>query len=67
MGRAVGVLAEGATEAATVLRRLLKSESDAVRLGAARALLQIGDALRLSRELEDRLATLERVWAKRHP
>jgi transposase-like protein len=40
--RAAGVLAEGMTEAAQALRRLLRSKSEAVQLKAAEALLAHG-------------------------
>jgi HEAT repeat protein len=58
--RTLGKLARGSTKAADTLRRLLKSESDSVKLGAARALLEIGSKLRESVELENRIAELER-------
>ena len=57
--RALARLADGMTEAADVLRQLLAAESEAVRLGAARSLLELGVKLREPVELEERLAALE--------
>ena len=57
--RATGKLADGMAEAGDVLRALLKAESDSVKLGACRAMLEIGVKLRESVELETRLAALE--------
>jgi hypothetical protein len=58
--RAAGRLADGMATAADTLRGLLNAESDAVKLGAARSLLELGAKLRESVELEERLANLER-------
>ena len=61
VGRAVGRLADGSTEAVAALRKLLDAGTPpAVRLGAARAILELGTKLRESVELEQRLADLER-------
>jgi transposase-like protein len=58
--RALGYMAEGAVSGALVLRQLcLKATSETVKLGAARALLELGNRLRESVELEARLAALE--------
>ena len=58
--RAVAMLAEAGTEAVGTLRALLdEGTPPAVRLGAARAVLELGTKLRESEELEERLATLE--------
>src|SRR5262245_66356005 len=58
--RAAAILAEGMAEGAAVLRQLaLEGRSEAVRLGAARALLELGVRLRESVELEQRVAALE--------
>jgi hypothetical protein len=46
-------------EAADVLRALLRSESEAVRLAAARSMLQLGSELRAASEVEERLRALE--------
>lgn len=59
VARALGHLADGMAEAAETLRALLKAESESVRLGAARSLLELGNKLRESVELEERLAALE--------
>jgi hypothetical protein len=45
--------------AAGTLAKLLDAEKESVRLGAARALLELGVKLRESVELEQRLAALE--------
>jgi transposase-like protein len=60
VARATGRMADGMTEAADQLRELLTAESESVRLGAARSLLELGVKLRESTELEERLADLER-------
>lgn len=57
--RSLGRMADGMGEAADVLRQLLAAESESVRLGAARSLLELGVRLRESVELERRLAELE--------
>jgi len=57
--RSLGRLADGMSEAADVLRKLLAAESESVRLGAARSLLELGVKLRESVELEQRLCALE--------
>jgi HEAT repeat protein len=57
--RALGRLADGMAEAAETVRALLQAESESVRLGAARSLLELGNKLRESVELEERLAALE--------
>jgi hypothetical protein len=60
IGRALGKLADGMTEAADVLRQLLAGQTPpAVRLGAARSILELGVKLRESVELEQRVAALE--------
>jgi HEAT repeat protein len=59
VGRALGRMADGMSEAADVLRQLLAAESETVRLGAARSLLELGVKLRESVELEARLQALE--------
>jgi HEAT repeat protein len=52
-------MADGMAEAADVLRQLLAARSESVRLGAARALLELGVKLREGVELEERLRALE--------
>jgi len=59
VGRAVGELADGMTDAAKTLRELLTCVSLAVRLGAARSLLEIGVKVREALELEERVRVLE--------
>lgn len=59
VGRALGTLADGMAAAARTLRDLLEWESGAVRLGAARSLLELGAKLRDSVELEERVRQLE--------
>jgi hypothetical protein len=62
IGRAVGRLVDGMSEAADVLRSLLAEDVKAsVRLGAARASLELPVKLHESTELEARLAALERA------
>jgi hypothetical protein len=58
--RALGRLADGMASAAETLGFLCrKGKSEQVRLGAARALLELGVKLRESVELEQRIAALE--------
>jgi hypothetical protein len=57
--RATAKMADGMAEAADELRALLKAEGESVRLGACRALLELGAKLRESVEFEKRLANLE--------
>lgn len=59
LSRAMGRLANDSVAAAHTLRRLLHAESEAVRLGAARAILELGTRLREVVELEQRIAALE--------
>jgi hypothetical protein len=61
VGRALGKMADGMAEAAGVLRQLLGADREAVRLGAARALLELGTRLRESVELEERIRALEQA------
>jgi hypothetical protein len=56
---AVGQLADASTAAVATLRALLEAEADTVKLGAARAILEMGTKLRESVELEARIAALE--------
>ena len=63
IGRAVGVLARVSTAAAATLAGLLKAESESVRLGAARSILELAVKLRESEELEQRIAALEEQTA----
>jgi hypothetical protein len=60
VSRTAGTLTAAATEAVRTLLELLKSSaSDAVRLGAARAVLEMGMKVREAADLEERLAALE--------
>jgi|SRR5450631_88895 hypothetical protein len=59
VGRALGKMADGMASAASTLRKLLKAENESVRLGACRALLELGVKLRESVEQEQRLAEIE--------
>ena len=57
--QAVGRLADASAAAVTTLRALLGADSESVRLGACRAILDLGLKLRESEELERRIAALE--------
>lgn len=59
VGRAVGKLADASSDAAEALQRLLRARSEAVRLGAARAILELGCRLREAEEFAARIAALE--------
>jgi hypothetical protein len=59
VSQSVGTLARIASAAAITLGLLLKAESESVRLGAARAILELGCKLRESEELEARIQALE--------
>ena len=67
IARAVGVLARLSSSAATTLGQLLKAESEAVRLGACRAILELAVKMRDAEELEARLAALEQQAAMPPP
>jgi hypothetical protein len=56
---ALGRLVDGMGLAADTLRALLKAKSETVKLGAARAMLELGVKLRESVELVQRIADLE--------
>ena len=60
LSRATGKMADGMSDAAATLRKLLKAKSEGVRLGACRAMLELGVKLRDSVELEERFAEVER-------
>jgi hypothetical protein len=59
VSRALGRLADASVEAVDTLRGLLGADSPSARLGAARSILELGNKLRESVELEQRLAALE--------
>ena len=52
-------MADAAGEAAATLRGLLGARNELVRLGAARAILELGVRLREAGELAERIAILE--------
>jgi len=61
VSRTAGTLTAAAGEAVRTLLELLRSTaSAAVRLGAARAVLELGMKIRESTDLEERLSTLEK-------
>ena len=65
IGQALGRMADGMSEGADVLRALLAAESESVRLGACRTMLELGVKLRESVELEERLAVLEQRFEEK--
>jgi hypothetical protein len=65
VARALGRMADGMATAADTLRALLGADSENVRLGAARALLELGVKLRESVELQERLQALEKLVASK--
>jgi hypothetical protein len=65
IAQALGRMADGMADAADKLWQLLAAKSEAVQLGACRALLELGVKLRESVELEQRLATLEQLAQER--
>ena len=56
---ALGRMTDGMAEASDSLRDLLSAESESVRLGACRAMLELGVKLRDQVDLEDRVRELE--------
>jgi hypothetical protein len=63
VAQALGGVADGMADAAATLRALLGADSENVRLGAARALLELGVKLRENVELQERLQALEKLVA----
>ena len=61
IGQALGRMANGMTEAADVLRALLKADAETVRLGAARSLLDLGVKLRDAVVLQEKVKELETI------
>src|SRR5215210_1077734 len=57
--RAVARIGAASTLAADTLRKLLKAQSETVRLGAARAILELGSKLREQEDLAERVRALE--------
>ncbi len=66
VGQAVGMLVEAGSAAVQTLKELLSSQSDSVRLGAARSILELGVKLRESTELAARVAELEAIAEDNH-
>jgi hypothetical protein len=62
--RAAGHLAAGATEASITLRNLLGSDSEKVRLAAAKTIIEGVLKVRDATEFEERLTTLEKLAAE---
>jgi hypothetical protein len=65
VAQALGGVADGMADAAATLRALLGADRESVRLGAARALLELGVKLRDSVELQERLQALEKLVASK--
>lgn len=65
--RASGQLAEGTTKAVQTLSRLLEGESEQVRLGAARAILDLAGRYRELVEISERVARLEELLEADEP
>lgn len=65
VSRALGKMANGMADAADKLRQLLAAKSEAVQLGACRAMLELTVKLREVVDFEQRLADLERAIQKR--
>ncbi len=61
VARSVGMLADASSEAVATLKGLLRAESESVKLGAARSVLEIGTKLRESVELTAEVAELKRI------
>jgi hypothetical protein len=64
VARAQGKTADGMAEAADVLRALLSARSDTVKLGACRALLEMGTRIHESVNLTQRMAAVETALGK---
>ncbi len=61
--RSLGRMADGMAEAAGVLRALLAAESESVRLGAARSMLELSVKLREAVDFDERLRAVEEADA----
>ncbi len=59
--QAIGIAAVGMAEATVVLRMLMQKGKDSIKLGAARALLQVGDRMWNSEQLSLKLKELDRI------
>jgi hypothetical protein len=65
--RTVGTLTAAGSESVRTLLELVKPAAPyAVRLGAARAMLELGNKLREAVDLEERLAALEERLEEQH-
>jgi hypothetical protein len=56
-------MADSMAQAADVLRELLAAESESVRLGAARSMLELGARLRETVDFDERLRAVEEAQA----
>ncbi len=65
--RAVGRLARDCSAAADTLRALLTAESETVRLGAAKSIIELAVKIREHDELAERVAALEQQHAANEP
>jgi hypothetical protein len=63
VAQALGKVTASATAAATTLEQLLTAESETVRLGAARTILELGTKVRENSDLAARMQALERLLA----
>ena len=67
VSQAAGQLASRMAEAAEALQKLLTAESETVRLGAARSILELGTRLREQFDHEQRLCAIEECLSKDKP
>jgi hypothetical protein len=63
VAQALGKVTASATAAAATLERLLTAESETVRLGAARTILELGTKVRENSDLAARMQALEHLLA----
>ena len=63
-GQTLNKIASTGATAAQTLQDLLGAQSESVRLGAARSVLELGSRLRENIELEERLTALEQLLEK---
>ena len=59
MSQALGAMADGMAEAAGVLRGLLRSNNEGIKLSAARSMLDLGVKIQSAVEIEQRLTAIE--------
>jgi hypothetical protein len=62
---AVGKLVAATTEAAATMRALLEADSEHVRLGAAKGILEFGLSLQEALETQTRITNLENLYVER--